>query len=498
MLGRRTAQSGVLLIGARLLARMLDLVTMLVLARLLQPRDFGLVAIAMTVVAIAEVVLDLNVGLVLMRTPVLDRVQLDTAFTLSVIRALVLGAVILGSAWPLAIFYSDPRLVLLVCVLSLSSMLRGLNSPRLVEFQRQMSFWRDTVIQVAGKLLAFLVAIAVAVWLHDYWALAAGTVSYPIAMVAISFGLAPYRPRFSLAGARAFLGFLGLLTAAQVITAINWQFERLLLGRLVSFARLGLFTTASDLTSIPLNAFVGPVIGPLFSAFSAVREDPSRLLKIYQDASAAVMTLGLPLLVGECLLADPIVRFVFGAKWLGAIPLLRGLSVSAIPGLLALGAGPLMMAVGDTRFFVKRNAIELVVKLPLVVAGALEFGFMGVIGARVVSEFAAAGYAVVIVQRKFGLPVGRQVLNIWRSVAAVTIMTPVVLLTAHLLPSRGSVWQAASNLVIAAALGAVAYAAALTVLWFASGRPSGLEALVLNGVVSRIGRSRRLRQPAAR
>ncbi len=474
---------------------MLDLTTMLILARLLRPRDFGLVAIAMTVISIAEVVLDLNVGTVLMRLPVLTRTQLDTAFTLSVIRGLALGAVILSSAWPLASFYSDRRLVLLVCVLSVSSVLRGLNSPRLVEFQRQMSFWRDTVIQVGGKLIAFAVAISVGMYAHDYWALAAGTVAFPIAMVAISYALAPYRPRLSLAEMPAFLGFLGWLTASQAITAVNWQFERLLMGRLVSFARLGLFTTASDLTSIPLNAFVGPIIGPLLSAFSAVREDRPRLLRIYQNASAAVMTLGLPVLVGECLLADPIVRFVFGAKWLGAIPLLRGLSLSAIPALLAIGSGPLMMSFGDTRFFVKKNAIELVVKLPLVVAGALEFGFMGLIGARVVAELAAASYAVTIVRRNFGLSILSQILNIWRSVASVAIMTPVVLLSAHLLRFGGGVWQAGSNLVIAAALGAIAYAAALALLWLASGRPAGLEALVLNGIFNRITRDKPLRQP---
>ena len=495
MLGRKTAQSGVLLIGARLCARLLDLATMLILARLLQPRDFGLVAIAMTVVSIAEVVLDLNVGTALMRLPVLTRSQLDTAFTLSVIRGVALGAVILAAAWPLAIFYADHRLVMLVSVLSLSSILRGLNSPRIVEFQRQMSFWRDTVIQVLGKALAFAAALAVAFWTRDYWALVAGTVSYPIAMVAISYILAPYRPRFGFSEMPAFLGFLGWLTAAQSISAINWQFERLLLGRLVSFSRLGLFTTASDLTSIPLNAFVGPVIGPLYSAFSAVREDRARLVKIYQNASAAVMTLGLPILVGECLLAEPIVRFIFGARWLGAIPLLRGLSLSAIPSLLAMGAGPLMMSVGDTKFFVKKNAIELVVKIPLVVAGALAFGFTGVIGARIVSEFAAAGYAVAIVRRNFGLSIGRQILNLWRCVVSVAIMTPVVLLAARLLPPGVGVRQAALHLLVAAMLGAITYGAALGILWRASGRPAGLEALVLNGIASRITRRRRIPQP---
>nr|WP_321983146.1 lipopolysaccharide biosynthesis protein [uncultured Lichenicoccus sp.] len=495
MLGRRTALSGVLLIGARLFSRLIDLVTMLILARLLQPKDFGLVAIAMTVISVAEVVLELNVAQVLMRSEVLTRSQLDTAFTLSVIRGLAMGIVILGSAWPLASLYSDQRLVALVAVLSLSPILRGLRSPRLVEYQRAMSFWRDTVTEVGGKVAAIAVALGVGLITHDYWALVAGTVSFPATMIVISYALAPYRPRLSLVGLRRFLDYLGWLTGAQVISAVNWQFERLLMGRLVSFARLGLFTTASDLTSIPLNAIIGPIIGPLMAAFSAVRDDPPRLLKIYQNASAAVMTLGLPILVGECLLSDPIVHFVFGAKWLGAIPLLRGLSLSVIPGLLALGAAPLMMSFGDTRFFVKKNAIELLVKLPLVILGALKFGFMGVIGARVVSEFAAAAYAVNVVRRTFDLSILRQILNIWRSVAGVMVMTPVVLLADHLQPFGSDVWAAGPNLVIAASLGGIAYATALAALWFATGRPAGLEAMVLNGLINRLHRNKQLRQP---
>jgi PST family polysaccharide transporter len=487
-----------LLVAARLLARAIDLMTMLVLARILAPSDFGLVAIAGSVVSVMEAALELPVNQALVRLPAITARQYDTAFTLSLLRGLALAGLLLAAAVPFAGFYADDRLIPLVCVLSIAPAARGLISPRLAEYQKEMSFWRDFALELGGKLLAFALGIAIAWRTGSYWAIAAGVVASPLAGTIGSYVLAPYRPRLSLSELKLFAGFVGWMSVAQIISALNWQFERLLLGKLTSRARLGLFTASSDVANIPFMALFGPLLRPLLAAFSRLRDSPERLCQSYLSASSAIVAVGLPLLVGESILAGSTVRLILGEQWLGAIPLVRWLALSLIPALLALPAGPLVMSFGATRLFVIRNVIELTVKLPIAAIGAIEFGFAGIIAARFAAELIAGCYSIAIVRRFTGLSARAQLMVSWRSAAATCAMVPPVLLCTHLLPEGGGIATAASGLLAVGSLGAIVYAGVLWLLWTLCGEPPGFERMAMNMLCNTMARLPAPRWPAGR
>lgn len=243
----RTGSGAAWLIGSRFATRGVDLATLAVLARLLDPAAFGLVAIAMTLLLIVEAVFELPILQALVRIEVLDRGHFDTAFTLGVIRGGVLAVTMALCAWPFALIYGDHRLAPLICVLAVAPAMRGVVSPRMAIFARQINFRRDFVIEIAGKVAALACASGVAVATHSYWAIVAGTVATPTVTAAVSFAFAPYRPRLSLVQWPAFRSFLGWSSAAQVLSAISWQFDRLILGQFVPPAALGRYALASDL-----------------------------------------------------------------------------------------------------------------------------------------------------------------------------------------------------------------------------------------------------------
>jgi len=331
-----------------------------------------------------------------------------------------------------------------------------------------------------GKLTAFVVAILLAVIIRSYWAIAAGTIIAPITATAISYVLAPYRPRLSFSKLPAFSGFLGWITAAQVVGAFNWQTDRLLLGKLMSKSELGLFTTANDTASIPVLALFGPILRPLLSAFSLLKKDSKRLANSYQNSATAMVTIGLPILVAESLLAYPAVRLVLGEKWMGSAPLLQWLAISMIPMLFAMPLGPLVMAFGRTQIFFRRNLFEVCVKLPLVVVGALKYGFMGVVIARCISETATVLFCMVAARRLIGLSIREQLYGPWRSIASATAMALVICLS-----SPPSILGSSSVLLVAHCLlslflAAATYWGVLSVLWVAADRPPGIEALLTN------------------
>jgi lipopolysaccharide exporter len=146
----RAARGAAWLVAGQLLTRLADLLALLILARLLSPAEFGIVALALTVVVLVETVLDVPVFQSLIRVPVIRRSHLDTAFTLSVIRGTVLGALLAFLALPLATLWDDQRLVPLIFVLTLAPIARSIVSPRLVIFARQLEFRPTLKLELWG------------------------------------------------------------------------------------------------------------------------------------------------------------------------------------------------------------------------------------------------------------------------------------------------------------------------------------------------------------
>ncbi len=490
-LGQRAAMGGTWLVGARLLSRVIDLGTMLVLAHILRPKDFGLVAIAMSVIYVVEAALELPVSGALVRLQSVELAHYDTAFTLSLLRGLALGAIVCAISWPFARFYSEPRLLPLVCALSLAPAARGLVSPRLADFSRTLQFAPDFGMEMIGKVAAFTLAVVLAVTTRSYWAIAAGTVIAPVVATVTSYVIAPYKPRLSLLALHDFSGFLGWNTAAQTIGAFNWQTDRLMLAKLMSKTELGFFSTANDLATMPVMAFLAPIQRPLLSAFSLLKEEPNRLAQSYQKSATAIITLGLPILVAESLVAHMAIRVMFGPLWFGAAMPLRWLAISLIPTLFAMPVPPLVMCFGQTQLFFKRNVLEVCIKLPLVVFGALKYGFVGVIIARYISESITAIYCMFIVRNLAGLPIHQQLLAPWRSVVSTAIMGIMIQGTVVLFPATNAIASVIMHLCFTVLTGCAIYCSVLWLLWNASGCPAGLERMISSSLAhiwSRAGR----------
>jgi O-antigen/teichoic acid export membrane protein len=467
---------GILLVGARMISRIFDLIAMLILARILEPSDFGLVAVAASVVAILDTTLEMPINQALVRLAEITEIQYDTAFTLSLLRGLVLTTVLVMAAVPIASAYNDPRLVFLIGALSFAPALRSLVSPRLAMFQKQMIIWRDLAIEFTGKLAGFACSVAMALATHSYWSIAVGTVIFPAVMAIVSYVLAPYRPRLSLSEMPIFAGFLGWMSAAQVVNALNWQCERLLLGRFKSASQLGLFSTASDITSIPFLAIFGPIMRPLLAAFAQLRDHPERLSRSYQSAANAAVAVGLPIVVGISLVASPIVRLILGEKWLDDIFLVHWLSLSLVPALFSIPAYSLIMMFGETKTLFLRNILELGIKFPIATFGIWKFGFPGLIVARLISECSVNLFSILTVRRLIGLSVFDQLLSPWRSIASVSLMTPAVLLCNRQFGEGGTIFHVSLHLITASLTGAIVYFGASWIIWHFSGRPPGPEA----------------------
>ncbi len=451
-------------VSSRLSGRAIDFLTVLVLARVLTPADFGLIALATTMISIMDTILEAPLSQALTRLRVLERSHFDTAFTLGLIRGLAISLVVLVVAWPFAMIFHDPRLVGLVALLAVGPAARSLYSPAMVVFVRNLRLGRAFSADICGKIVAASTAITLSHLGVGYWAIAASSVISAVVPTIISYFLAPYRPRLTLEKFADFASFLGWFSCSQIIAAINYQIDRVMLGAFVSKTDLGRYTMAGDLAVLPTQSFVGPAMQPLMAAFSSIIDDQERVRSAYLRASRFTMMAVLPICVGMSLTADLAVSVLLGPQWGQTAVYLRWLALATALSAYVQPLYSLALALNRAKIIFKINLIELFVRSTLIAAGLYWFSLMGAVIARGAVSVIMFIVTLAVAKDVAGIRILRELHNLWRPALACAVMAAVV----HLL--RLKIDLAQSNpileLGLIGAVGAATYAVALLAAGF--------------------------------
>lgn len=472
----RVLSAGAWTVGSRLIAKVIDLGMLLCLARFLGPAEFGLVATAMAAVFVVEALFELPVAAALIRVQTVTPDMLHTAFTLSLLRGLMIALLLCIISVPLAAFNEEPRLVGLLIVLSFAPALRGLVSPRLVEYTRAFNFRPDTAMELSGKTVAFIVSISIAVTTRSYWAIAAATVCAPLVSTTMSYLIAPLRPKLSLVRWKDFSNLIGWNFVSQLCGALNWQVDRLLLPRFTTNAAFGQYAMGKQLSELPLQALIAPLNRPTMAALAAAGTSRSSR---YLQLSQAVALLLVPVLGISMLWPEGLVRIGLGAGWASASDWLRCISAVAVLGIPAMLLGPLAMTLDKTRWLAVRTVIELLIRAPLVLFGVIYFGIIGAIGASAIATAAGTLVAIVVVKNLLGTGIFKQLLTLGRPAMAMLPAALVLWLGKSDIADSESLVQVLGHVVPVMVLCLIVYVLAAALLWRLSGRPPGLEQQLL-------------------
>ncbi|MEZ5411912.1 MAG: oligosaccharide flippase family protein [Acidimicrobiales bacterium] len=217
---RSFATAGAWTIGGKLGAKGFDLASFILLAKTLKPADFGVVALALTVVLIVDVVTEMPLSQPLLRAAELSPDHYHTSFTLGVLRAVALALLAAGLG-PLISRFTPIHGCLASCwFLAIGPVLRSLTSPRMADFARRYDMRPDSVI-VVSKGVSFAVVATVALTAHSYWAIVSASATTALSGALLSHVMAPYRPCLRLTRWREFADVVGWTSASQVLAAIN-------------------------------------------------------------------------------------------------------------------------------------------------------------------------------------------------------------------------------------------------------------------------------------
>jgi O-antigen/teichoic acid export membrane protein len=324
-LSERTVSAGQWRMAAWGVQAALQLGFGVVLARLLPPRDFGVVALAWVVVSFAELLAQLGLGVALVQRQGLTERHVRTAFTAS----LLTGAAAAALLWVLsplsAPLLDAPELPAVMRGLSLLFVCGALGGTARALLQRRLDFRALFVVDVASYGAGYAgVALALALAGHGVWSLVWGTVAQSLlgSVLALAFVRHPLRPLLGRAELKELCGFGVAASLNQLVNHAARNADNLLVGRLLGAAALGLYGRAFNLMTLPLAAVGDVMWHVLFPAMSEVKDDRARLGRAYLAAVQASALAAAPLMAGIAAAAPHLAEGVYGPAWAGmALPL---------------------------------------------------------------------------------------------------------------------------------------------------------------------------------
>lgn len=467
-------------IAMRVGERVLGFISTLVLARILVPEDYGLVAMATVVIAFMETLTASGVDTVIISKGQVDRADYNTAWTINVLLGAALFLVIAALAYPAAAYFQTPELAPVLGVLALLPLLYGLENIGTVDFRRNLQFDRDVAFVLGKKLIGLVTTVPLALLWRNHWALVVGLLSMRSGGVILSYLMSRYRPRPSLERFGEFLHFSKWLAFYNFLVFLRLRSTDFLTGRLHGPGALGVFTMANELASIPSTELVMPVNRALFPGYSRMAGDSERLVSGFVRAIGLVSLLAIPASVGLTVVADDAVPLLLGASWLGTVPVIEILAIAGISTALQINCWSVFMATQRFRYLAYLNLLHLAVMIPAMLVFVPPRGAEGAALAHLAACIASLPAGLLMVRAVIGVPLRALAGALWRPViAAAAMYLAVEWALPGALPPESSAIALLQRLGQTVAAGAIAFTAAIALLWRAAGRPESAERLAL-------------------
>ncbi len=357
----------------------LRLGSLMVLARLLGPKDFGLVGMVTAFTGVLTLFRDFGLSSAAVQRANVTDEQISTLFWINVVVGVFLTLLSVALAPFIASFYHEPRLVRVTMALAIGFFLNAIGVQHSVQLQRQMRFTALAIINTVALVVSTAIGIAGAKAGYGYWSLVAMTLAFPLINTIglwVAAGWIPGLPQRG-AGIRSMVHFGGTLTLNGLIVYVATNFEKVLLGRFWGADAIGLYGRAYQLINIPtdnLNSAAGEVA---FAALSRLQDQPARLKSYFLKGYSLVLAMTLPLTFACALFADDIILVCLGPKWKEAVPIFRLLAPTILVFAIANPLSWLLSSIGMVGRLMKMGLVIA----PLMIVGyfiGLPYGPRGV------------------------------------------------------------------------------------------------------------------------
>ena len=389
--------------GTRIL---MQLASVIVLARLLTPHDYGLIAMVLAIVGIGEIFRDFGLSSAAIQAPTLSAEQRSTLFWANAGIGLVLGAIVFLAAPAVAAFYSQPELTTIARTLAPVFLLNGLATQYRASLVRDLRFGTLAAADVASAAIALAVAVIAAVLGAEYWALVGQQLAQALCLLlllALSARWLPGRPH-RFATIRPFVRFGSELVGSQLVGYLANNIDSVIIGLRFGAGPLGLYSRAFQLLMTPINQVRSPLTTVALPVLSRLAGEPERAVRyvgLGQRALGYSIVAALAVVVAA---PEPITELLLGPSWAGAAPILRLLAVAAVFQTLAFVGYWVYLSRALTRALLHYSIASMAIRISCIVVGS-QWGVIGVAAGYALAPLLSWPLSLWWLSRRSGMPV---------------------------------------------------------------------------------------------
>ncbi|MEJ2195901.1 MAG: lipopolysaccharide biosynthesis protein [Ignavibacteriaceae bacterium] len=361
----------------------LDMIVKLILARLLLPKDFGIIGFAVVFMGMIKVFSDMGMSAALIQRKEedLQPIDYDTAFWVGIAWGLFLAAIITFVVTPISIsFFNEPLLNPIIPVLSINFILKPLTTVHIVNITREMEFKKIVLPQNISRIAAATIAVIMALTGFGVWSLVFQRVLTNIFLVLIYTYISPWRPkmRYSHASFKKIFSFGVYTTGTKIFNYLTGNVDYLLIGKMLGAQPLGVYTLAYNVTYVVRGQIMDVINKVFYPVYSKIQDDLVTIKKYYFKVIKYNCIATYPIMMGLILLAKPFVEIGLGEKWIEAIIPIKLMAGAGMVHLLTISNTTLLRGIGRPKLEMIMSIIKtMCVTVPFIVLGVIYNGING-------------------------------------------------------------------------------------------------------------------------
>ncbi|MBC8213908.1 MAG: MOP flippase family protein [Candidatus Marinimicrobia bacterium] len=361
-----------------------------ILARLLEPYQFGLIGILSIFVALANTLLDFGFGSAIVQRQNLEQKDLSTIFYFNVGTGICLSLILFFTAPLIASFFEIPQLSILARVLSANFIINSLAIVHGAILVKKIDFKTQVLIRLFSIVISGTIAITLAINGWGVWSLVIQTISQNILNTILLWVISDWKPSaiFRFKSLKEIFGFSANIAGSSIINVIFDKLDIILVGKLYAPTDLGFYTRAMSLQMLPIKNTYRVLRRVMFPVLSKIQNDLERLRSVYVKVIHVVAFISFPLMFGLLVVANPLVRVLLTDKWLPVVKYLQLLCLGGFLYPLSAINLNILLVKGRADIFFRLEIVKKVILTIAIIIG-LKWGIVGLISAKVITSYIA-------------------------------------------------------------------------------------------------------------
>jgi len=428
--------------------QLVTLVVFALLARLLEPAAFGLIAMANVFVAFTKVFLDQGFAMAIIQRRDLEQGHLNTAFWANVLIGLVLTCLGIAIARPVAQLFSEPELTPIIRWFSVLFLASSLSAVQQALLKREFEFKKLAVRSLVAVLLGGIVGISMALQGYGVWSLVGQQLTNSIVQLALLWRVSHWRPGIEISARH----FKDLFSYGANIVGINFteflnrNADKFMIGYYLGPIALGYYAVAYKLLETLSLLFASVTSQVTFSSFSAMQSNTERMRNAFYTATQLTSLVTFPMFAGLAVIAPSFIILIFGPQWQASVPVVQVLMLVGILESVYLYNANVMLAMGKPSWRFKLNLLNSLVNVAGFVI-AVRWGIVAVAAAYVIRAYLLSPIPLVLVQRLIGIQISTYLRNFSVPLLATAVMvTTVFFASPHIASHVSPIWHVALSI----------------------------------------------------